>query len=390
MRSKAFFVNGGAGRVICSIPAFEKYAETHDDFIIVCEGGTDFFKGHPKLDGRVYDNWHKGLFQKELINRDIVSTEPYRVWEYYNQKCSLAQAYDIQINELDEPRELPVPTIELAKMEAIQGFQAVEEVKQGTGKDKVIVIQPFGRSVEQVGDDFIADITSRSFPLNAIVEIINDLKKDYGVIIMSEIHFPVEENEEKAKIKVARPQIADMRTWAGIINAADHFLGCDSMGQHLARAFGKTATVVTGSTYPINISYPDCKDFDIIDVGEGRREYSPIRLTTDERVDRYNDQSMELDKDQIRSILTSVRKRMGKSTAYTNYKKQKQPAQQNDCCAPNTNMGMNSSPTYGVPKNTTKPQLKPSSSKGFMADVKNAAPKSTVEGQVKDILKNLK
>ena len=44
MRSKAFFVNGGAGRVICSIPAFEKYAETHDDFVIICEGGTDFSK----------------------------------------------------------------------------------------------------------------------------------------------------------------------------------------------------------------------------------------------------------------------------------------------------------------------------------------------------------
>ncbi len=390
MRSKAFFVNGGAGRVISSIPAFEKYAESHDDFVIVCEGGTDFFKGHPTLDGKVYDNWHKNLFQTELKDRDIVSTEPYRVWEYYNQKCSLAQAYDIQINELDEPRELPVPRVELAKMEAIQGFNAVEEVKKGTGKDKVLVVQPFGRSVEQIGDDFIADITSRSFPLNAIVEIINELKKDYGVIIMSEIHFPLEENEEKAKIKVARPQIQDMRLWGGIINAADHFLGCDSMGQHLARAFGKTATVVTGSTFPINISYPDCKDFDIIDVGEGRRQYSPIRLTTDERVDRYNDQSMELDKDQIRSILTSVRKRMGKSTAYTNYNKSSAPKSSNDCCAPNMGMGGGAAgDASGVPKGTTRPQLKPSSSKGFMADVKNASQKK-VEGQVQDILKNLK
>ena len=206
---------------------------------------------------------------------------------------------------------------------------------------------------------------------------------------MSEIHFPLEENEEKAKIKVARPEIQDMRTWAGVINAADHFLGCDSMGQHLAKAFGKTATVVTGSTYPVNISYPDCKDFDIIDVGEGRRQYSPIRLTTDERVDRFNDQAMELDKDQIRSILTSVRKRMGKSTAYTNYNKTAAP-QQNDCCAPKMGMGGgSSSPSYGVPKGTDKPQLKPSSSKGFMADVKNAS-QQKVEGQVQDILKNLK
>jgi hypothetical protein len=51
MRSKAFFINGGAGRVICSIPALEKYREESGDkdFIIVCEGGTDFFKGHPTL-----------------------------------------------------------------------------------------------------------------------------------------------------------------------------------------------------------------------------------------------------------------------------------------------------------------------------------------------------
>ena len=51
-RSKAFFINGGAGRMICSIPAFEKYEEESGDkdFIIVCEGGTDVYKGHPKLD----------------------------------------------------------------------------------------------------------------------------------------------------------------------------------------------------------------------------------------------------------------------------------------------------------------------------------------------------
>ena len=73
MRSKAFFVNGGAGRVISSIPAFEKYAETNDDFIIVCEGGTDFYKGHPTLDGKAYDHWHKNLFQEQIKHRDCVS-----------------------------------------------------------------------------------------------------------------------------------------------------------------------------------------------------------------------------------------------------------------------------------------------------------------------------
>ena len=316
MRSKAFFVNGGAGRVISSIPAFEKYAETNDDFIIVCEGGTDFYKGHPTLDGKAYDHWHKNLFQEQIKHRDCVSPEPYRNWYYYNQQCNLAQAYDMEINGLDEPRELPKPKIELNKMEVINGFNIVQEIKSVTKKDKVIVVQPFGRSISQMGE-FLADPSSRSMPLTGTCDIINQLKKDYAVIIMSEYHFSTEEDEEKSRYPVARPQIPDMRTWAAVIEVADHFLGCDSMGQHMARALDKTATVVVGSTYPENISYPGHKDFDIIDVGDGRREYAPIRITQDERVDRFNDQAMELDKNQIKQILDSCRKRLGKPKVFT-------------------------------------------------------------------------
>ena len=45
------------------------------------------------------------------------------------------------------------------------------------------------------------------------------------------------------KQPVAIPQNIDLRMWAGIIDAADHFLGCDSVGQHIAYALDKTATV---------------------------------------------------------------------------------------------------------------------------------------------------
>ena len=50
-RNTAIFVNGGAGRVVCSIPALEKFHEENpdNDFLVICEGGTDFFKGHPIL-----------------------------------------------------------------------------------------------------------------------------------------------------------------------------------------------------------------------------------------------------------------------------------------------------------------------------------------------------
>ncbi len=358
-------MNGGAGRVICSIPAFEKYAETHDDFIIVCEGGTDFYKGHPVLHNKVFDSWHKGLFEKEIKHRDCVSLEPYRLWEYYNQKCSLSQAFDILINGLQEPRDLPKPTIVLNKIELLNGFNAVEEVKAVTGKDKIVVVQPFGRGVEQIGNDFIADASSRSFSLVSIVDIINELKRDYGVIIMSEIHFPLEKDEEKSKYKVARPSISDMRLWASIISASDHFLGCDSMGQHMARAFDKSATVVIGSTYPENISYPDYKNFDIIDIGKDKRKYSPIRISIDEEIDRYNDEAMEMTREQIAQVISSVRKSMGKSVAYTgNFVPQQQKS-----CSPtqqNTTPSLSPSKTEQVVSPITMPKNnKSSNTKGF-------------------------
>ena len=74
-RSKAFFVNGGAGRVICSIPALERYAEDSGDkdFIIVCESGMDFYRGHPVLHKHAFESWHKGLFENYLKDKDIVS-----------------------------------------------------------------------------------------------------------------------------------------------------------------------------------------------------------------------------------------------------------------------------------------------------------------------------
>ena len=375
MRSKAFFINGGAGRVICSIPAFEKYAETHDDFIIVAEGGTDFFKGHPTLDGKVYDAWHKNLFEEHIKHRDCVSPEPYRIWHYYNQKCSLTQAFDMEINGLDEPRELPKPTLNLTKMEVIQGYNIVQEVKAVTGKDKVVVVQPFGRGVTQMGD-FIADPSSRSMSLVNTVDIINDLKKDYGVVIMSEIHFPLEENEEKSKYKVGRPQIDDIRIWASVIDVADHFLGVDSIGQHICKALDKKATVVIGSTYPVNISYPEDPNFDIIDIGVDKRVYSPIRISMDETRDRYNDQAMEMTNDQVKSVINNVRKHLGKPKSFTGtFTPVQQP--ENACCPPSGQAQQ------------AQPMMTPAGSAPFMTE-KPKKPKVGFKQEVKNLLKENK
>ena len=130
-RSKAFFLNGGAGRMLCSIPALELYEkESGDkDFVIVCEGGTDMFKGHPTLHKRAYDPWHKNLFDDVIKHRQVVNPEPYQVWEYYNQKCSLSQAFDILFNDKGV-RELNKPAIHFSKDELLVGRKLVNEVKK--------------------------------------------------------------------------------------------------------------------------------------------------------------------------------------------------------------------------------------------------------------------
>jgi len=329
MRSKVFFINGGAGRVIASIPALEKYAETHDDFVIVAEGGMNFFKGHPVLDKFAYDHWHKNLFEDKIKDRDCMTPEPYRRWHYYNQKCNIAQGYDMEINGLDEPRDLPTPKIKLSKTEAINALNLVEQIKAKTKKDKVIVVQPFGRGAEVQGE-YIIDQSSRSFHQRDIVEVINNLRKDYGVIIMSEFQFVVDPPDSNM-IPCAWPQ-ADIRVWAGIIECADHFLGCDSVGQHIAKSVGTTVTTVIGATFPVNISYPEDRNFDIIDIGKGKRVFQPLRLTAEDYQDMMNDECMKMKKEDVQSVITSCRKRLGKSKDYSGNLKLEEEQQPEKCC----------------------------------------------------------
>ena len=299
-RNSAIFINGGAGRVIASIPALEKFQEENpdDDFVIVCEGGTDFFKGHQTLYARVYDHWHKGLFQDKLKERDLITPEPYRVWEYYNQMCSIAQAYDIAINNKGL-RKLQKPRIRLNREEMIFGKKLVDEVKEKTKKDKVLVFQPYGRTVHHE-NGMISDQSGRSFEAENAVSIVKKLSKKFGVIHMAE--FGIDFQKHEVKDPVASPMGADLRHWCGIISNADYFLGCDSSGQHMVHALDKKCTVVIGSTFPINVSYPDDENIDILDMGLGARTYSPIRVTTDEYADRTNDGVMAMN-DKVEAII---------------------------------------------------------------------------------------
>ena len=302
---KSFFINGGAGRVLCSIPALEYYKENVDsDVIIVSEAWNELFLTSPSLRHNVWPANSKGLWEK-LRETEIISTEPYRLNAYFNQKVNLIQAFDMIINNLSEIPETKAINLEINKVDQIYGHNLVTQVKQQTHKKKVVVFQPLGSGAKQEGN-FIYDDSGRSFEIRDIFRIVEELSKHYAVILMTNIQIPTDK-----QMGAVIPNGTNLLQWMGIINASDYFLGCDSMGQHYAHALKKPATVVIGSTYPENISYPDNKNFNIIDLGKNKRKYMPFRVTHDFALERDNEDLMIFDDTIFKEIIKSVTDRLG-------------------------------------------------------------------------------
>lgn len=295
---KVFVVNGGAGRVICSLPAFQKYYKQHGpDFYILSESGLDFFVGHPELQDLTFELGHKGLFESIIKPNELITLEPYREHGYYNQKKSLTESFDKLINNTDDHTDLEKPKIVLSKIEEINALDAINNVKEHHKKKKTVVIQPFGRTCTMHKSGHTVDTSSRSLSTNDYFYISERIRKKYNLISFSEIKF---ENDKNMYVDT------NLRQWCAIIDAADYFVGIDSVGQHMAYAFDKPGSVILGSTFVENISYP--KYFNIVEKKGIKKKYSPIRIhgLDGELVDRYNDSCMDFTQRELEEITNNI------------------------------------------------------------------------------------
>lgn len=304
-RNTAFLINGGAGRVLCSIPALELFEKENpdNDFVIIVEGFIELFKGHPTLYKRCYEHTHRKLFEDKLKDMNLICPEPYQVWEYYNQQASIAQAFDIIINKKGV-RDLPKPTIVLTSEERLGGIETLNNIRKDFNNKKAIVFQPFGRGSNLHGATSHLDNGGRSFVPEHAAKLIKRLQKKYCVIVMDErqIDFKALGCEEV----VVQLTGMTLRRWMGLISASSYFIGCDSVGQHIAYAVDKNVTVVLGSTFKENVSYPNNKKIDIIDLGAGKKMYSPIRMCFNEIADVNNEKLMHLTDADYDKIVASI------------------------------------------------------------------------------------
>lgn len=305
---KAIFINGGLGRQICSIPALEKLYATTDDFIIVVEGNVEAFQGHPYLYRKTYPIWTKNLFEDHIKHCEIITPEPYRINSYYNQKSHLIEAFNEIINNTTDHSDLSIPELYLNKEEEVHAANIMNQAKLTTGKNKVVVVQPFGRSVVYE-NEFLYDKSSRSFSKELYLELTKRLCEYYCVIVMSE--FPVAEDKWSFK-----PANLNIRTYMALIETCNYFIGCDSSGQHIARGFDKPGTVIMGSTFAENVSYP--RHFQILEKNQNKM-YSPIRITDsvpdDDLADRANDTIMDFGEAEIDDMYQKIQIDIEKKTA---------------------------------------------------------------------------
>ena len=299
---KVFMIDGGAGRVIAAIPALKKYVkENPDQDVCILIGGWDtLFWGIPELQDITYSMDTKGVFENVVLSADeIVSPEPYRVPGYFKQKLSLAEAFNVLINNTNDHSDLGNPTLTLNKSEEFNAAKMLAQVKQEQQKQKTIIIQPYGRSAQRVDENVIMDESSRSLEPQTYLALVKKLSTKYNLVFFGEENTVLPSDTYTFKPK------GDLRMWSALIEASDYFIGCDSVGQHVARAFNKPDTVIIGSTYAINTTYPDF--FNIFEK-EGLKKYSPIRISgiDSHLADRYNDKLMELNDKEINDLYSSI------------------------------------------------------------------------------------
>lgn len=296
-----FYIDGGAGRVITAIPALLKYhrLNPNTEWNVLVAGWDYLYWGIPELQDRTYSVDTKGVFDNVVKNSDrLVTPEPYRVPQYFRQEISLAQAFDREINNTTDHGDLGVPKLAFNKAELTVARNTVSDLKNLQKKQKTVVIQPFGRGVKMDREEII-DEESRSLDPKAYLSLVRRLSQRYNMIFFGEPQFQMKDD------KFAANYTCDLRQWAALIQEADYFIGVDSVGQHMARALNIPGTVIIGSTFPINTTYPDY--FNIVEK-PGVKKYSPIRITGLDSIlaNRINENTMTFSEKELTEMYNNI------------------------------------------------------------------------------------
>lgn len=301
-----FLIDGGMGRVISAIPALEKFHKENpnDDFKVAVCGWEFLLWYHPILNQRLVQNYTEDFFDLYIANNRYVVPEPYHQPGYYNQNLNLSQAFNKIINNTDDHSDLSKPNLFLTSDEKQIGTNIIDHVKKISGKDKVLVIQPYG-SLAQVVANVLVDYSHRSLNLQNYLKLTQKLSQHAALIYFG---LPDLRHNDDVDTFIINDLTQNLRLMMSVISLCDGFVGCDSMGQHVARAFDKNGVVILGSTFEQNVSYTDYENFKFYRKPGTKPIYEPIRISdiSCQKGQRLNNGIMDLNDNDIDSIANLV------------------------------------------------------------------------------------
>ena len=304
-------IDGGIGRALTAMPALLYYAEKHqnEEFYFMIHGWDFLSWGFPQLQGRTFNPENKGIFETYFWNANkVITPEPYKDPEYYRGEINLIQAFHKEINNSTDYENLPTEYIKLSQFEELKGHQIIHEVKELQKKNKTIVVQPYGSTANRCPMG-IFDPSFRSFPQDFYEELIKKLSVKYNIIFMGA-------NEHHDEISYKPQPDPNMREWMGVIKAANYFIGCDSCGQHFAKAVGQKASVLIAGTHRNNVSYSN--DFHIIE--RDCKYYSaPMRICSYDSTlaTRLNEERIKFTEEERNLAYNEILKRLESKSNFT-------------------------------------------------------------------------
>jgi ADP-heptose:LPS heptosyltransferase len=295
-----FVLDGGAGRLITAIPALEKYARLNpeDDFRVLTAAWEELYWAHPVLQNRTFNINQKGTFDLHMRHRRLVHPEPYMLNDYYNQRIHLTDAFDREINQTTDHTDLDKPNLYITQEETHRARYLLNAHRKSQNKQRVIVIQPYGSGIS-IQNGRPSDATHRSLDVDFYLQMAYRLNKHSVVVFLGNKEFQHPGDSYSVNLFDHDP---NLRLYMSIISECDYFIGVDSVGQHIARAFNKPGTIILGSTFEQNVSYAD--HFKIYR-NKYPPTYTPIRISSVDcdMANNLNDQTMQFDDNDLKSIM---------------------------------------------------------------------------------------
>jgi len=298
-----FIISGGAGRVACAIPAFEKYhrLNPNDDFKVLVHGWQQILWSHPLLQNRTFEANQKGAFDLHIKDNYAIHPEPYTLNNFFNQRINLIEAFDELINNTNDHSDLNKPKIYTSKFEKKQTNDILSNIRAENNHKKLVLFQPFGSTIKFV-DQYPFDHTHRSLSPDQYVKIADSIRDIATVIYCSPKEFKPND-DESISINNWNPYF---RIFPAMIEQCDYFIGCDSCGQHFAYGMNKPGTIIMGGSTD-NFTYP--YHFNVYRKKGMTPQYSPIRLSDGDTdfVERMNDGIMDLSNQEVQEIIEVIR-----------------------------------------------------------------------------------